>query len=138
MHKHRSSTWFQCQEKGVYGDNWHTLVNIFCFSVCTHFGKFKQRDKHMLASYQCYGYCIAVIRASTASYPHISTVHIKYFHCIQNFQDRFAAQQSLPPIDPSQDWFLVKGMEEGGYTMIEFTRNWTTCDDKDRDISVSW
>ena len=51
-------------------------------------------------------------------------------------QDRFAFQQARPPIDPSQDWFLVRGMEDGGYTILEFTRNWTTCDDRDRDIEV--
>ena len=65
--------------------------------------------------------------------------HFHYnFHCIQYLQDRFAVQQSLPPIDPSQDWFLVRGMEEGGFTILEFTRNWTTCDDRDRDILVRW
>ena len=51
-------------------------------------------------------------------------------------QDRFAFQQALPPIDPRQNWFLVRGMEDGGYTILEFTRNWTTCDDRDRDIEV--
>ena len=61
-----------------------------------------------------------------------------YLHCTQYLQDRFAVQQSLPPIDSSQDWFLVRGMEDGGYTILEFTRNWTTCDDKDRDILVRW
>ena len=45
-------------------------------------------------------------------------------------------QEALPPIDSSQDWFLVRGVEEGGHTILEFTRNWTTCDDRDRDISV--
>ena len=53
-------------------------------------------------------------------------------------QDRFAFQQALPPIDPSQDWFLVRGEENSGYTILEFTRNWTTCDDRDRDIEVLW
>ena len=56
--------------------------------------------------------------------------------CPIHLQDRFAFQQALPPIDPSQDWFLVRGMEDGGYTILEFTRNWTTCDDRDRDIEV--
>ena len=53
-------------------------------------------------------------------------------------QDRYAVQQARPPIDPSQDWFLVSGEETGGYTVLEFTRNWTTCDDRDRDIQVSF
>ena len=57
-------------------------------------------------------------------------------HCILHLQDRFAFQQALPPIDPSQDWFLVRGEEDDGYTILEFTRNWTTCDDRDRDIEV--
>ena len=58
-------------------------------------------------------------------------------HIFLTLQDRFAEQQALPPIDPSQDWFLVSGEEEGGYTILEFTRNWTTCDERDRDIVVS-
>ena len=53
-------------------------------------------------------------------------------------QDRYAEREALPPIDPSQDWFLVRGEEDGGYTILEFTRNWTTCDDRDRDIEVIW
>ena len=53
-------------------------------------------------------------------------------------QDRFAFQQALPPIDPRQNWFLVRGMEDGGYTILEFTRSWITCDDRDRDIEVLW
>ena len=59
-----------------------------------------------------------------------------YFIAFPPPQDRFAVQEALPPIDSSQDWFLVRGVEEGGYTILEFTRNWTTCDDRDRDISV--
>ena len=53
-----------------------------------------------------------------------------------SLQDRYAEREALPPIDPSQDWFLVRGMEDGGYTILEFTRNWTTCDGRDRDIVV--
>ena len=53
-------------------------------------------------------------------------------------QDRYAVRQALPPIDPSQDWFLVSGEEAGGYTILEFTRNWTTCDDRDRNILVQF
>ena len=44
----------------------------------------------------------------------------------------------LPPIDPSQDWFLSFGEEEDGYTILEFSRNLTTCDSKDLDIGVSF
>jgi len=52
-------------------------------------------------------------------------------------QDRYAEGRFLPPIDANQDWFLVSGEEAGGYTTLEFTRNWTTCDDRDSNIQVS-
>ena len=51
-------------------------------------------------------------------------------------QDRFAIDRFLPPIDESQDWFLVSGEEENDYTILEFTRNLTTCDENDLDIKV--
>ena len=51
-------------------------------------------------------------------------------------QDRFAVDRFLPPIDESQDWFLVSGEEENGYTVLEFTRNLTSCDENDLDIKV--
>ena len=51
-------------------------------------------------------------------------------------QDHFAIDRFLPPVDESQDWFLVSGEEENGYTILEFTRKLTTCDDKDLDIKV--
>ncbi len=51
-------------------------------------------------------------------------------------QDRYAEGRFLPPIDSSQDWFLVRGEEEEGTTVLEFTRNLTTCDDKDLNIEV--
>ena len=53
---------------------------------------------------------------------------------ILSLQDRFAVDRFLPPIDESQDWFLVSGEEENGYTILEFTRNLTTCDGNDLDI----
>ena len=53
-------------------------------------------------------------------------------------QDRFAIDRYLPPVDESQDWFLVSGEEENGYTILEFTRNLTTCDDHDLNIKVDW
>ena len=52
-------------------------------------------------------------------------------------QDRYAEMRALPPIDPSQDWFLSFGEEEDGYTVLEFYRNLTTCDTQDVDINVS-
>ena len=51
-------------------------------------------------------------------------------------QDRFVIDRYLPPVDESQDWFLVSGEEENGYTILEFTRKLITCDDKDLDIKV--
>ena len=45
--------------------------------------------------------------------------------------------QSLPPIDDSQDWTVLNGEEVDGYTIIHFTRSWVTCDDRDRDVTVS-
>ena len=61
----------------------------------------------------------------------IDTMHA----CI--LQDRFAIGRYLPPVDESQDWFLVSGVEENGYTILEFRREFTTCDDKDLTIKVA-
>ena len=52
-------------------------------------------------------------------------------------QDRYALAQSLPPVDPQQDWNLVRGENENGFTSLEFWRKLVTCDEKDRDIEVS-
>ena len=54
-----------------------------------------------------------------------------------SLQDRFANSRSLPPVDPHQDWFLLRAEEENGYTTLEFTRNYTSCDNRDRNINVS-
>ena len=51
-------------------------------------------------------------------------------------QDRFAIDRFLPPVDGSQDWFLVSGEEENGYTVLEFMRNLSSCDQNDLDIKV--
>ena len=51
-------------------------------------------------------------------------------------QDHFAIDRYLPPVDESQDWFLVSGEEENGYTILEFTRSLTSCDQNDLDIKV--
>ena len=56
---------------------------------------------------------------------------------LPTFQDRFAFDRLRPPpVDPSQDWFLVSGEEENGYTVLEFTRNLTSCDVNDLNIEV--
>ena len=52
-------------------------------------------------------------------------------------QDRYAERRLLPPIDANQDWLLSFGEEEDGYTILEFSRNLTTCDSKDLNIDVS-
>lgn len=51
-------------------------------------------------------------------------------------QDRFATDRFLPPIDESQDWILVSGEEENGFTILEFTRDLITCDDNDLEVKV--
>ncbi|XP_064398231.1 DBH-like monooxygenase protein 1 homolog [Halichondria panicea] len=50
--------------------------------------------------------------------------------------DRFATAQSLPPVDKQQDWILEAGEQENGFTVLAFRRNWTTCDQQDRDINT--
>ena len=51
-------------------------------------------------------------------------------------KDRYAEIRARPPIDKSQDWFLISGEEENGFTILEFSRNLTTCDTKDLEIKV--
>ena len=51
-------------------------------------------------------------------------------------QDRYAEGRYLPPIDKSQDWFIISGEEQGGFTTLEFSRNLTTCDPRDLEIKV--
>ena len=64
---------------------------------------------------------------------YILNVHYIWFI---SSQDRYAEGTFLPPIDQSQDWFLINSEEENGFTVLEFSRNFTTCDDRDRDITV--
>ena len=41
-------------------------------------------------------------------------------------------------MDDITNWFLLSSDEENGYTVLEFTRYWVTCDEeKDRVINVS-
>ena len=60
-----------------------------------------------------------------------------YAVLVHDMQDRFADIRARPPIDESQDWFLLAGREENGFTILEFSRNLTTCDPRDLDIDVS-
>lgn len=52
-------------------------------------------------------------------------------------QDRFAVGRYEPKIDANQDWTLTGHMEKGGRTVMEFSRDMTTCDKRDIDITVS-
>ena len=49
-------------------------------------------------------------------------------------QDRFAEGRFLPPVDTQQDWTMVSGREENGWTIMAFSRALQTGDDRDRDI----
>ena len=60
----------------------------------------------------------------------------QFYDILILFQDRYAEGRFLPPIDPSQDWFLVNSEEEDDFTLLEFSRNFTTCDTRDLDIMV--
>ena len=37
----------------------------------------------------------------------------------------------------SQDWFLTNSEEANGYTVLEFSRNFTSCDPQDLDVTVT-
>ena len=52
-------------------------------------------------------------------------------------QDRFAAARAPPAIDEEQNWFLKSGEEEEGFTILEFYRDYVTCDDRDLPVTVS-
>ena len=49
-------------------------------------------------------------------------------------QDRFADARARPPVDSQQDWNLVAGKEENGWTIMAFNRALQTGDARDRDI----
>ncbi|XP_031575456.1 DBH-like monooxygenase protein 1 homolog, partial [Actinia tenebrosa] len=49
-------------------------------------------------------------------------------------KDRYADAKALPPIDAKQDYTLVAAREDNGETIIEFSRLWNTCDEKDNKI----
>ena len=49
-------------------------------------------------------------------------------------QDRFADARARPPVDSQQDWNLVAGKEENGWTIMSFNRALQTGDTRDRDI----
>ena len=52
-------------------------------------------------------------------------------------QDRFAEGRFLPLIDSlSQDWSLTNSEEQDGFTILEFSRSFVSCDPQDLDITV--
>ena len=56
---------------------------------------------------------------------------------IFSFQDRFAFDKSKPIIDnTTQDWFILHGQEQNGWTAIQFKRLLDTCDIMDYPIRV--
>ena len=46
-------------------------------------------------------------------------------------QDRYASAYQLPRLDNSQDWLLLNASEDVGYTVLEFMRDFQTCDLQD-------
>ena len=50
-------------------------------------------------------------------------------------QDRYAFAHTTPSLDASQDWDLVGGNEEGGFTTLQFERKLETCDEHDLAIN---
>ncbi|CAI8042477.1 DBH-like monooxygenase protein 1 homolog [Geodia barretti] len=50
------------------------------------------------------------------------------------FHDRFAGGREPPTIDEQQDWVLKGGEEENGFTILEFSRKYVTCDGYDLPI----
>ena len=62
---------------------------------------------------------------------------ILHFSPAKFLQDRFAAGRTPPTVDEQQDWILKSGEEENGFTILEFSRKYVTCDDYDLPITVS-
>ena len=60
----------------------------------------------------------------------------KYF-CTSMFQDRHALGEYEPIIDDSQDVTLLAANQNDTYTVLRFSRPYVTCDENDRDITVS-
>ena len=60
----------------------------------------------------------------------------KYF-CASMFQDRHALGEYEPVIDESQDVTLLAANQNDTHTILRFSRPYVTCDENDRDITVS-
>ena len=80
--------------------------------------------------------CHEVFVESDTIYSTTCTLSKVTFCAVFSFQDRFADGRALPPIDESQDWFLISGEQDDGFTVLEFSRNLTTCDPRDLEIKV--
>ncbi len=52
------------------------------------------------------------------------------------FADRYSIGNSLPEIDPSQDWKLHDAWERGNITFLSFSRAFDTCDE-DHDLPIN-
>ncbi|XP_019849476.1 PREDICTED: DBH-like monooxygenase protein 1 homolog [Amphimedon queenslandica] len=52
-----------------------------------------------------------------------------------HFNDRYAATRGLPSIDAEQNWFLTHSRQTNGHTILEFYRNFSSCDEHDLDIA---
>ena len=69
---------------------------------------------------------------------HVRTNFGLYTHNIPALQDRYAEGRFSPAVDEQQDWMLEFGEEdENGFTILGFSRDFITCDDKDLPISVN-
>ena len=56
----------------------------------------------------------------------------------KSFQDRFAFDKAKPIIDnTTQDWFVLQGQEQDGWTAIQFKRYFDSCDLMDVPIKVN-
>ena len=64
----------------------------------------------------------------------VRTAQDRFVHHSPTVQDRFADARALPPVDNQQDWTLVAGKEENGWTIVAFNRTLHTRDTRDRDI----
>ena len=53
------------------------------------------------------------------------------------FQDRHALGEYEPIIDESQDVTLLSANQNDTHTLLRFSRPYVTCDENDRDITVS-
>lgn len=54
------------------------------------------------------------------------------------FQDYYTTENDQPKLDNSQDWALLHAEENEFGTILKFTRLLQTCDEHDREITVSF